>query len=47
MKNNVQVKQVTIQNKEPKMVILGKVSNLTLGKQGGSLEGNSRPHRSW
>ncbi len=30
----MQVKQVNVQNKEEKVVILGKVSNLTLGRSG-------------
>lgn len=43
MKNNVQAKQVHVQNKEQTMVILGKVSELTLGGGAGGVENNHRP----
>lgn len=39
MKNNVQTKQVHVQKKEHTIVILGKVSELTLGSWGTLLEG--------
>ncbi len=47
METKVQVKQVNTQNKESKIVVLGNVSELTLGKQGGGLESNNRPYRAW
>ncbi len=43
MENKTHVKQVNAQNKEPKIVTLGKVSSLTLGIPGGNFEGANRP----
>ena len=47
MKNNVQAKQVNVQKKEQAMVILGKVSELTLGAGHGGVELQMRPVKFW
>ncbi len=47
MKKKAHIKQIAVQNKKQKIVILGKASDLTLGKQGSLSEGVGRTPRSW